>query len=337
MLSIIILFLSVVLASGFCSMSEAALLSLPFIRARILSEQHKKHSKTLLFVKTNITDAVAVIAIVNNIINIVGSIYIGQLVSRLFGKEWLGLTSTLLVFMIIIFSEIIPKTVGERYKVSLSLVLARPIKILILLFRPLVRMLMWISKPFLGEVNRLKVTEEEIKMMLKLGRVEGTVEIDEEVLCNRIFKLNDVNIMQIMKPIENIYALPAGCTLEDLKDKVMESPYSRIAVYDKDKTDIVGVIQHRVLLREIAKDNYKAYVREFMTEPIFVNWFMKIDDLLEKFQLHKQHLFIVQDGEGKDVGIVTMEDALEELFGEIYDERDMDRQKQLKSAEDKHI
>jgi CBS domain containing-hemolysin-like protein len=90
------------------------------------------------------------------------------------------------------------------------------------------------------------------------------------------------------------------------------------------------VVQQRVLLREIAKDNEKAQVRDFMQAPIFVSWFMKADTLLEKFQVTNQHLFIVQDARGKDVGLVTMEDVLEELFGEIYDERDIARSSQIK-------
>ena len=159
-------------------------------------------------------------------------------------------------------------------------------------------------------------------MMRLVGRDEGTVEMDEEVLCNRVFKLNDVRAVQIINPIDEIYALPANKTVDDLKDSIINCRFSRIAVYDKDPLDIVGTVQQRVLLREIAKDNYDSKVKDFMREPIFVNWFTKADDLLEKFQLHNQHLFIVQDNDGKDVGLVTMEDALEELFGEIYDEKD---------------
>ena len=179
------------------------------------------------------------------------------------------------------------------------------------------------TKPFVQDSKLPRVTEDEIKMMLKLARAEGTVEMDEEVLCNRVFKLNDVRAAQIMKPMDQIYALPAHKTLADVKEDIINSRFSRIAVYDKDPLDIVGTVQHRILLREIAKDNYQAHVRDFMKEPIFVNWFTKADALLEKFQVYHQHLFIVQDSKGKDVGLVTMEDVLEELFGEIYDEKDV--------------
>ena len=323
MVTVIILFLTIIIASGLCSMSEAAILSLPLDRARILHEEKRRHSRDLLYIKENITYAIASIVIINNAVNIVGSIFVGQQVALRFGNQWLGVASTVLTFSIIVASEIIPKTIGERYKIALSLFFAKPLRLLLWLFRPLVVLIIQITKPFVGDRKLPRVTEDEIKMMLKLGRAEGTVEMDEEVLCNRVFKLNDVRAVQIMKPMDQIYTLPAHQTLADVKEDIINSRFSRIAVYDKDPLDIVGTVQHRILLREIAKDNYQAHVRDFMREPIFVNWFTKADALLEKFQAYHQHLFIVQDSKGKDVGLVTMEDVLEELFGEIYDEKDI--------------
>jgi len=323
MITVVILFISIIFLSALCSMSEAAILSLPLVRARILYEQKRKHSKDLLYIKENITHVITSIVIINNVINIVGSIFVGQQVASRFGSQWLGVACTVLTFSIIVVSEIIPKTVGERHKVALSLVLAKPLRVMMWFFQPMVDLLMNMIKTFIKEPKLPKVTEDEIKMMLKLGRVEGTVEMDEEVLCSRVFKLNDVRAVQIMKPIEQIYALPANKALAEVKAAVINARFSRIAVYDKDPLDIVGMVEHRILLREIAKDNYQAYVRDFMVDPIFVNWFMKADALLEKFQAYHQHLFIVQDAEKKDVGLVTMEDVLEELFGEIYDEKDI--------------
>jgi CBS domain containing-hemolysin-like protein len=224
---------------------------------------------------------------------------------------------------IIIVGEIIPKTFGERYKIPVSLFCAKPLRLLVWVFRPFLHFIMKLTEPLTKSQKLPKITEEEIKMMLKLGRDAGTVEMDEEDLCNRVFKLNDLRAIQIMKPIDKIYAIPAEKTLADVKDLIINSPFSRIAVYDKDPRDIVGIVQHRVLLREIAKDHYSVKVRDFMFKPIFVHQLTKADSLLEKFQQNHQHLFIVQDNVGKDVGLVTMEDVLEELFGEIYDEKDI--------------
>jgi CBS domain containing-hemolysin-like protein len=178
------------------------------------------------------------------------------------------------------------------------------------------------AKPFLKKKNLPRITEEEIKMMLKLGKDAGTVGGDEEILCNRVFKLNDIKAYQMMRPFSQIYALPSKSSLRDLKDVIISSRFSRIAVYDKSPLDIVGIIQQRVLLREIAKDNYEALVQDFMTEPIFISSLTRADTLLEKFRTYHQHLFIVQDEKGANIGLITMEDVLEEIFGEIFDEKD---------------
>ena len=325
MLTILITVLIILVGSAICSMAEAALLSLPFVRARLLFEKKRPNSKDLLYLKDNISDTIGMIVILNNTINIIGSMFIGQQVAAKFGNHWLGPVSGVLTFLIIIVSEIIPKAVGERFKIPLSLFFAKPVRWLLVIFRPFVKGVLNAAHPLLKRHHVPKITEDEIKMMLKLARVEGTVEMDEEVLCSRVFKLNDTRAFQIMKPIEQIYALPADQTLAEFKETIINCQYSRIVIYDKDPKDIIGMVQHVTLLREIAKDNYQASVRDFIVKPIFVDWHAKADALLEKFQKHSQHMFIVQDVQGKDVGIVTMEDVLEELFGEIYDEKDQQK------------
>ena len=129
---------------------------------------------------------------------------------------------------------------------------------------------------------------------------------------------------QMMKPLKDVYSLPANKTLLEFKSMISAAGYNRIVVYEaQDKAKIVGIVQHRVLLREILKGNIAAKVSDFMLKPIFVNQMMKADTLLQKFKSFHQHLFVVQDNLGRNIGIVTMEDVLEELFGEIYDEKDI--------------
>ncbi|OGX06945.1 MAG: hypothetical protein A2Z88_04015 [Omnitrophica WOR_2 bacterium GWA2_47_8] len=325
MLSLIILIAGVLLSSALMSMMEAAILSLPLIRARVLLEENRRNSRLLFEIKTHIHMTVAVIVIINNAINICGSIFIGERVTKIFGDQWLGLSAGVMTFTIIIIGEIIPKIIGERYKVRLSLFFAPLLTALVVVFGPIAKLILYLEKPLTRhfKMPSPRVTEEEIKLMLQFGRDAGTVEMDEEVLCSRVFKLNDLKAYQIMRAIDEAYALPADKTLQEVKDSIIDSRFSRIVVYGKEPVDIIGVAQQSVLLREMAKDNYNAKVQEFMAKPVYVNWFTKADELLEKFQVYNQHLFIVQDSGGKNVGIVTMEDVLEELFGEIYDEKDI--------------
>jgi len=322
MINLVVLLITVLFTSGLCSMVEAAVLSLPLVKARILSDQKRKGSRDLLIIKENIHVAVATIVVLNNSVNIIGSIFVGQHALRIFGNQWLAMSSALVTFLIIVVSEVIPKTIGEHYKVSVSLASAKTLRTAIWILRPLTQVLIFTTSMFRKRSAIPKVTEEEIKAMLKLGRAAGTVEVDEENLCNKAFKLNDVRAFHIMKPIDQIYTLSGTQKLIEAKESILNSQYSRIAVYDKDISNIIGICQQRALLREIAKDNYEAQVKDFISRPIFVNENEKADELLSKFQAYHQHLFIVRDASGKNVGIVSMEDVLEELFGEIYDEKD---------------
>lgn len=329
MLAICSAFLCVLAGSAFCSMSEAAILSLPLHKAKLLVEQKRHGAKEVLYLKENIALTISGLAILNNFINIMGSIYVGNQVTLRYGDHWIGAISALMTFSIIVFGEIFPKYFGERFHLYVSVLFSKPLSLLIFILGPIAKLFSLIAKSLTHREKVLKVTEEEIKFMLKLGRAEGTVEMDEETLCNRVFKLNDILAWQIMRPISDIYALPADRTLGELKTAVINSRFSRIGVYDNDPQIMIGIVQQRMLLREIAKDNYRQKVRDFMVKPIFVAAGTKADDLLKKFQLYSQHLFIVRDAANKHIGLVTMEDVLEELFGEIYDENDRARLKPL--------
>ncbi len=322
MLTVFLSCLVVVTASFVCAISEAAILSLPFLRARIMLEEKRHNARDVMYIKENIAVAVATIVIINNSINIIGSVFIGREVARILGDQWLGIASGVLTFIIIIFGEVIPKAIGERFKIPISLFFAKPIRILMWLFRPVVGLAMILARPW-TKGERGRVTEEEIKMMLKLGRDAGTVESDEEILINHVFRLNDLQASNIMKPLEEAYMLPADKTLMEAKDAITMSPYNRIAVYQGDPNRIVGIVQHRILLRELTRDNHSSKIKDWMLKPIFVNQSIKVDALMAKFQAYHQHLFVVQDHLGHNVGLVTMEDVLEELFGEIYDEKDV--------------
>lgn len=327
MLLLVVFIISVLLASGICSMTEAAILSLPLVRARILYEKKKKGSLDLLFIKENIHSAIATIVILNNAINIIGAVFVGQMVAKIFGNQFLGIFSAVLTLAIIVIAEVIPKTIGEHYKVPISLASAKSLKILMWMFKPVVRSIALLMRPFGKKPKHPWVTEEEIKILLRLGRAAGTVELDEETLINRVFKLNDLKASQMMKPIDNVYALDGEKTLLEQKERIINSPYSRIAVYKKEVPNIVGICQQRSLLKEIANDNYSPLVKNFATRPTFINENEKADTLLEKFRSYHQHLFFVQNERRKNIGIITMEDVLEELFGEIYDEKDVTHRK----------
>jgi CBS domain containing-hemolysin-like protein len=159
MINIVVSFLTVIGASFLCAMAEAAILSLPLVRARIMVEERRINAKDVLFLKEHISTAVSVVVIINNSINIIGSIYVGQEITRIFGDAWLGTASAAMTFMIIVFGEMIPKAIGERYKVTLSLFFAKPLRILVWFFRPVVEVLMLFARPWTKGYSYQRVTE----------------------------------------------------------------------------------------------------------------------------------------------------------------------------------
>ncbi|NLE65625.1 MAG: HlyC/CorC family transporter [Elusimicrobia bacterium] len=327
MLPAIIALISLLGLSAFCSLSEAAILSVPFIRTRILLEQGRRNAKDLVFVKENLPLAISSLVIINNVVNISGSLLVGEMIMDLFGSRWIGIISAFLTFCIIVVGEIIPKTIGERYKTAVSLFVSKPLRTIMFLLGPLV----WCLDRMMGLFGKApkypRVTEEEIRIMLRIGRDSGTVEIDEEVLCGRVFKLNDVRAGQIMTSLDKVYGFPADRTLDELRDQILECAFSRVVIYQKDLSDIVGVVQGGLLLRELAAGRGYLAVRELMMRPVFATERTPADTLMAMFQKFHQHLLIVQDKEGVNIGVVTMEDVLEELFGEIYDENDVRRKR----------
>lgn len=332
MVNVLLFSLAIIAASFACSMAEAAILSLPLIRARILVDKKRINARDVLYLKEHIAITVATIVIINNSINIIGAVFVGQQIAHIFGDRWLGFASGFFTFLIVVLGEMIPKALGERFKVPLSLFFAKPLRVLVLIFGPIVRIIMLLVSPWTGGQGALGVTEDEIKMMIKLGRDSGTIESHEEDLINQVFRLNDLTALQMMKPLKDVYMVPANKTLLEVRNLLSSCAYNRIVVYEgEDKSRIVGIVQHRVLLREILKDNFTDKIAAWMLRPIYVNQMIKADALLKKFQSFHQHLFVVQDNLGRNIGIITMEDVLEELFGEIYDEKDirfkmMDRQ-----------
>ena len=159
---LIVLILSVIMTSALCSMVEAAMLSLNIVRAKMLLEKGHKNAADLLYIKEHIHDTVASIVIINNAINIIGAFFVGEKVTEIFGHVWLGLSAFIFTLLVIVFGEVIPKTVGERYKLPMSLFFAKPVRILVFILSPLVKLILSIEIPLMKryKMQMPRVTEE---------------------------------------------------------------------------------------------------------------------------------------------------------------------------------
>lgn len=320
MTTLILLIVVIIIGSAIFSGVEAALFSLPKSRIILLVEQEKKGATTLLKIKENLSHAITVIVIGNNIVNIVGSIFVGVLATKVLGSIWLGLVSVLLTIVIIIFGEILPKTIGENYAEKISLFVAPTLSLAVKILFPLVWFLEQLTKHF--KVKRKLVSEEELQMLSELGHLEGSIEEDERDIIQKVFTLNDITAHDIMTPRTVVSSFQKNAIIGDVKNDIYDLNNSRLPVYDESIDDIIGVCYRKHLLIALAKDQDHRTIESFMQDVLYVREDMRVDDLLQLFLTRREQIAIVKDDFEGTGGIVSLEDVLEQLVGEIVDEDD---------------
>jgi CBS domain containing-hemolysin-like protein len=322
MLNLAIAILVMLLGSALCSGAETALLSVPLLKARQLAHSDRPADMALYAIRQRINRPIATIVILNNLFNIVGSIVIGGIAARTFGDALLGVFSGLLTFLVIVLGEILPKTLAERYALPIALSVAIPVRTLTWLFSPVVWLLEKIITPFMA-AGQLPITNEaEIKLMAAIGHQEGIIEADEAEMIRRVFRLNDIKSIDIMTPRVAITHLPGDLTLIDAEEQILNSQHSRILISDTDIDHIVGLALKNELLTALIRGHGEQFLCQVARPVRFVSETERADKLLQDFQNAREHLAVVVDEYGGVSGVVTLEDVLEVLTGEIVDETD---------------
>jgi putative hemolysin len=318
---IIIIFLIVV--SAFFSGSEMALISID--RALIVDKARKgdKRAKILEKLLKKPDDVVSAIVIGNNIVNIFASILAGFVATKIFGNVGIGIATILMFILVIIFSEATPKAFGRK-NIKWALRSARSVLIFTKIFHPSVVFVRYISNGILhllGESKKDKdfVTEESIMAMMRLGEEEGTIEKDERVMVNDVFEFDETIADEVDMPKHKIKFINQNDTIEKLVEKSIETGFSRFPVYKDNYDDIVGMVHVKDSL--YVKDK-STKVKEIMRDVLIVEPNMKADDVFRKMKQYKTHLAVLKDKNGNTTGLISMEDLVEEIFGEISDEHD---------------
>lgn len=295
---------------------------MPLVKARHLAESGRAAGKALLMIRLNMSRPIATVVILNNIANIVGSIIVGQIATIVLGDAWLGLFSGALTFLVIIFSEIVPKTIGERYTETISLIVARPVLGLTYLFTPLVWLIERITAPVTQGQTTPTTTEAEIKLLANIGRLEGVIEADESEMIRRVFLLNDVTAADLMTPRVAMTHLKGSLTLAKAKRQIIASPHSRIIVIGDTIDDVLGFVLKDELLVALIEQAEERPVADLVRDAKLTPGSVRADNLLQMFLRSRQHLMVVIDEFGGVAGVVTLEDVLETLTGQIVDETD---------------
>ena len=314
-------------ASAIASGTEVALFSVPYGQVLSAASQKRRGAAALLSIKDNMDRPIMTIVIINNISNIVGSIVVGALASGVFGSQWIGVFSATLTFLVIVFAEIIPKTVGDRYCFPIALSMAVPVQVITRLLAPLIWFIQLITRPFSDHGSGVATSEEEITALTRLGQKSGVIEDDESEMIQRVFRLNDINAGHIMTPVARVDALHAERTLGEVREQLMTVTHTRLPVHEGSLNKVVGVGHLRDMLRALADGQDQLTVRALANEASFIPESAAGDDLIRHFQRTQQHLAVVVDSYGTVLGVLSLEDVLEELVGEIVDETDIEPEK----------
>lgn len=245
-------------------------------------------------------------------------------------EVWRGISiviiTIILSFFTLVFGELVPKRLAMKYYEKISYATIGVIRAISIITAPFVKLLTFstniVSKLFgVGEAEEEVVTEEEIKMMIAEGEEKGTIERGEKQLLNNVFEFNDIIVSEIMTPRTDMYAIDINKNLREMLDEIDEFKYSRIPVYNESIDDIEGILFVKDILKPL-KDNEEIDIRKIMREPYFVPESKDIDELFKEMQQNKVQMAIVIDEYGGTAGLITMEDIIEELVGNIFDEYD---------------
>ena len=306
--------------SFLCSLLEAVLLSTPASYSSILSKKNSSQGDRLERFKENINRPLAAILTVNTFAHTLGAAGVGAQTSALYGETSVAIASGILTLLILIFSEIIPKTIGSVYWRRLIGNTTLIIEVLIFFTYPLVLLAEYISN--FGE-DEATVTREEVIAMAEMGEDEGVLEEQETDIIENTLKLKDVKVKDIMTPRSVIFALKSDFTVGQVLEKHETLDFTRIPIFEGNLDVIKGMVNRYEIINRKAEDQFSTRMHEISQEVPFVNENDPIDKVLELFIKNRDHMALVKDNSNILTGLITLEDAIETILGkEIVDEHD---------------
>ncbi len=322
MLLIFYLFLAL-FVSFLCSVMESVLLSTPISFLNVKKESGHKSATTFIKLKNNIERPLSAILSLNTVAHTIGAAGVGAQATKMFGELYFGIISAILTLLILVFSEIIPKTIGARYWRRLALISGVIINIMIIITYPLVIMTGYITKLFSKNANIISVSREEISAMANIGTEEGIIEEKENKIIQNLIRLRAVKVSEIMTPRVVVTIADENMPLEEFLIKKTFLHYSRIPVYSKNKENITGYILRQTVFEKLAEEKTNLKLRDIKRDIVVVSEFQTLLNLWEVLLEKKEHIALIVDEYGGMDGIVTMEDIIESLIGlEIVDEKD---------------
>jgi len=324
----IIILLILLFLSGLFSGSETALTAITLARAEALEREGRAGSKALVYLKKHSTNMLITLLIGNNLVNIGASAFATVVATEQLGALGPGVAVGVLTFLILVFGEITPKSLAIRHSVGISLAISPLVLLMMRVLYPLV----WLFEHLISFVYRMtdmkegpSVTESELVGLVIRGTQEGVFETEEAKIIERVFAFNDLLVADVMTGRHKIFALNEELKISEALPKIVEAGFSRVPIFSGSVENITRVIHWHDIASAISSQKVEKPLKHFGIEPNFVPINQPIDRLFNDLQRQKRHMAIAVDEHGVLRGLVTMENLLEELVGEIYDETDKQR------------
>ena len=321
----IITIIFLIALSAFFSASESALLSLSRFKVRYMVEKKRFGSHYVKKLKDNPERLLSTVLIANNFVSIAASAIATSTALNMFKSNAIAISTGAMTFLILIFGEITPKTLAIRNNEAFSLFSARFIWWLSIALTPVIKLIDYFLRAMNKIIGTKKIpiiTKEELKSIVKASEEEGTLKEIEEKLVQRIFDFENTTVGDVMTRKKSMVVVSSDMKIKDVLQLPMAKMYSRFPVYEKNKENIVGILYLKDTLKFLKDGKFDVEVRQIMRKPFFVFESKKMDTMLRLFQGRKQHMAVVIDEKAHVVGLVTIENILEEIVGEIIDESD---------------
>ncbi len=314
---------SAALAISFlCSILEAVFLSVTHGHIALMQERGEWAGDWLAQARKNIDEPIAAILTLNTISHTAGASVGGAMAAEVFGSTWIGVFSAVLTFVILVFTEIFPKTVGATYWRHLAKPAAYVLRGMIILMKPVLIPLGVFSRLLSPKFDRPTISRAELEVMAEIGRREGTLDESEWQVVTNVIRLDEVSVGEVMTPRTDMVAVPASATVEEAITVMLDKGHLRVPVYEENLDRIVGVLVARDLWR--AKRDGHTQIAPVIRPVPFAPASKPVEDLIPEMREQRVKLAIVVDEFGGTAGLVTLEDLIEEIIGEIQDEHEGD-------------
>lgn len=335
----LIVIIVLLLLSAFFSSAETALTTVNKIRMRTLAEDGNKRAARVLKITENSGKMISAILIGNNIVNLSASSIATSLAIRMLGSYGAGIATGILTLLILIFGEISPKTLASFHADSIALFYSGIIEALMKLLTPVIFIMNALSSLFLkllradSNAAGQMMTENELRTIMDVSHESGIIESEEHEMINNVFDFTDAEAKEVMIPRIDMTFIPVDASYQELLDIYRETRYTRLPVYEESTDNVIGILNVKDLL--LCDDQTAFSIRDIMRKPFFTYEHKNTAELFSQMQESSINIAIVLDEYGMTAGLITLEDLLEEIVGEIHDEYDYNEEEDLYAINDR--